>query len=213
MATKMRKTTQATSAQFPPLGIWSSTPVPIGSSTEEKGTTKAGIVYFHACSVVCTVRAGDGRGREAGERRGRRHFGQERVVEDNMVRGEVGHASVMSAGAAITAQMMYEAVTGTASPTIQTDRRRVEGREAEAAAGILDHDGGELEPESRERHHATMIARRGAGGSHVEHAVVPSPSPSRTFSGRAPSRAWKKLTAKAVTVAQNTASVAKKPST
>jgi DNA-binding phage protein len=38
----------------------------------------------------------------------------------NMCAANSGTLSTISAGAAITAQMMYEAVTGTASPTIQT---------------------------------------------------------------------------------------------
>ena len=52
MATKTRNTTHETSAQDAPLGSCSSTPVPSGSRTKKNGTTKAGIVYFHACSVV-----------------------------------------------------------------------------------------------------------------------------------------------------------------
>src|SRR3990172_6885029 len=38
----------------------------------------------------------------------------------NMCAAKSGTPSLMSAGAAMTAQMMYEAVTGTASPTTQT---------------------------------------------------------------------------------------------
>ena len=38
----------------------------------------------------------------------------------NMCAAKSGTPSFVSAGAVITAQMMYEAVTGTASPTIQT---------------------------------------------------------------------------------------------
>ena len=38
----------------------------------------------------------------------------------NMCAAKSGTPSVMSAGAAITAQMMYDAVTGTARPTIHT---------------------------------------------------------------------------------------------
>ena len=37
-----------------------------------------------------------------------------------MCAAKSGTPSLISAGAAITAQMMYEAVTGTASPTIHT---------------------------------------------------------------------------------------------
>ena len=37
-----------------------------------------------------------------------------------MCAAKSGTPSLVSAGAATTAQMMYEAVTGTASPTIQT---------------------------------------------------------------------------------------------
>jgi hypothetical protein len=38
----------------------------------------------------------------------------------NMCAAKSGTPTWISAGAATTAQMMYEAVTGTASPTIQT---------------------------------------------------------------------------------------------
>ena len=38
----------------------------------------------------------------------------------NMCAAKSGTPSLISAGAAITAQMMYDAVTGTARPTIQT---------------------------------------------------------------------------------------------
>ena len=40
----------------------------------------------------------------------------------NMCAAYSGTPSLVSAGAAITAQMMYDAVTGTAKPTIQTTK-------------------------------------------------------------------------------------------
>src|SRR5678815_5688177 len=41
-----------TSHQLPPGGSASSRPTPIGTRTKTNGTTNAGSVYYHACSVV-----------------------------------------------------------------------------------------------------------------------------------------------------------------
>src|SRR5258708_12682098 len=52
IATKHMKTIHETCSQVAPAGSFKSTPAPSGSSTKKNGTTNAGIVYFHACSVV-----------------------------------------------------------------------------------------------------------------------------------------------------------------
>src|SRR5258706_7949206 len=52
IATKHMKMIHETCSHIAPAGSFNSTPAPSGSSTKKNGTTNAGMVYFHACSVV-----------------------------------------------------------------------------------------------------------------------------------------------------------------
>ena len=87
-----------------------------------------------------------------------------------MCAAKSGTPSLISAGAAITAQMMYEAVTGTARPTIQTTSEVKIAVSSSEPRGVVDDDRAELEAEAGERDDADDDAGAGAGRADVEHA-------------------------------------------
>ena len=96
-------------------------PSPSGVSVNTNGTRKAGSVYFHVSIIVVKgIAAGERRGGKRRQRRRRADLREHRVVEDEHVRRDVRHAGLTSAGATMTAAMMYDAVTGTARPSIHT---------------------------------------------------------------------------------------------
>ena len=159
--------TWATSIQLP----LRRRPTPDGSSTKQKGTRKAGRVYFQACIVVLygspPVIADRREGRERG---GRRHLGEHRVVKDEHVRGEVGDAQLRERrrrdhGADDVARRHRDG-----EPHHPDHQRREDGGQEQVAVGELDDDGAELEPQPGERHDSHDDARRGAGCRHRQHA-------------------------------------------
>ena len=96
-------------------------PRPSGVSVKTNGTRNAGSVYFQVSIIVAKgFAAGECRRGERRQRRRRADLREHGVVEDEHVRGGSGTPTCTRAGATITAAMMYDAVTGTARPSIQT---------------------------------------------------------------------------------------------
>src|SRR5687768_14743873 len=117
----------------------------------------------------------------------------------------------MSAGAAITAQMMYEAVTGTARPTIQTMSavyRAVRPRLPPAYAITIEEN---LSPRPVSVTTPTMMPAEAQVAATPSTPTVPASIAWMSRRGFMAVSARKKLTTNAVTVAQNTLTVGEKP--
>ena len=113
----------------------------------------------------------------------------------------------------MTAEMMYDAVTGTASPRIQTASADEHDRQRQRPAGQADDEAGGLEAEAGQRHDADDDAGDGGGREHGQHVLAAADErvdqpPRRQPRTRAASR---KLSTTAATVAQNTARNGEKP--
>ena len=116
------------------------------------------------------VAAGDRGGGERRQRGRRRHLGQHRVVEDEHVRREVGHAELdQRRRGDHRADDVARGHRHREADDPHHQRGEDRGQQ-QRAAGIVDHDRAELQPQPGERDHADDDAGAGAGGRDVEHA-------------------------------------------
>ena len=116
------------------------------------------------------IAAGDGGGRERRQRRRRRHLRQHRIVEDEHVRGVVGHAELDQRG---RRDHRADDVGGGhrhREADDPDDQRGVDRGQQQAAAGIADDDRREFQAETGQRHDADDDAGAGAGGRGIERA-------------------------------------------
>ena len=87
-----------------------------------------------------------------------------------MCAAKSGTPDCTSAGATMTAAMMYDAVTGTASPRSQTAMRRIHDREKQLPSSQRHDDAGHFQSESGQRHHADDDPGGGRRRRDAEHS-------------------------------------------
>ena len=116
------------------------------------------------------IAAGDGGGRERRQRGRRRHLRQHGVIEDEHVRGVIGHAELDQRGRGDHRADDVGRRHRHREADDPDDQRGIDRGQQQAAAGIGDHDRREFEAEPGQRHDADDDAGAGAGGRGVERA-------------------------------------------
>ena len=116
------------------------------------------------------VASGQGRGGKRGEGRRRRDFGEDGIVEDEHVGGEIGDAELDQRRRGDHRADDVGGRDGDGQPDHPDDHGRKDGGEKEIAPGVIDHDGAELKPQTGQGDHADDDARGGAGGGHRKDA-------------------------------------------